>query len=106
MGKRKAKNQTLTKIDPSVLKPKPAAVSQHAACDGTCVTTAIKPPQPPVTPEDLFDFNVNPADVGDEWFEDDDDEECASVVQVCAFLYAVASWDSPILGQSALVMEA
>ena len=48
MGKRKVKkNNNFTKIDPSTLKSKPQAVSQHAANDGKRVTTTINPPPPP-----------------------------------------------------------
>jgi len=56
MGKRK--KVTLTKIDPSTLKPKPHAVSQHAAEGGVRVTTTVKPArQPPDFAIDVSSFN-------------------------------------------------
>ena len=68
MGKRKPRNKTLvktlTKIDPSIFKPKPAAVSQYATQNGTCVTSAVNPivqPPPPVDPI-VFNFDLESID--------------------------------------------
>jgi len=67
MGKRKPRNKTLattlTKIDPSILKSKPAAVSQHAARNGTRVTTAINPLVHPPPPVDPIVFNFDPESI-------------------------------------------
>jgi len=77
MAKRKVK-KTLTKIDPSILKPKPQAISQHAADDGIRVTTTVEPVYPPVAPDPLLDpaileaiFDAETSDLtGDEDFDD------------------------------------
>ncbi|KAF9782642.1 hypothetical protein BJ322DRAFT_1022239 [Thelephora terrestris] len=74
MGKRKLKNKTLTKIDPSIFKAKPQAVSQHATNDGECVVTAVELSHPSLAPEsllypDLFDADIKNLD--DEGLEDD-----------------------------------
>lgn len=63
MGKRKAKSETLTKIDPSTLKLKPLAVSQHATGNRRRVTTTLKPIRPPLaTPlPDPGIFNAEPS---------------------------------------------
>lgn len=55
MGKRKAKPNNLTKIDPSTLTPKPQATSQHAAHDGRRVTAAVNPTRStPLDDPDIF----------------------------------------------------
>lgn len=75
MGKRKAKN-TLTKINPGVLKYKPVAVSQHASQGGARVTTTVNPICPPSTapPTDPF-FDPDPGNFSEECDEDDGTEE-------------------------------
>lgn len=75
MGKRKTKTTTLTKIDPSILKLKPQAVSQHATDDGTRVITAVRPIRhPPVTPDSLLDPTI--FDAGVSSFYDEHSEDC------------------------------
>ena len=54
---------TLTKIDPSILKPKPAAVSQHAARNGTRVTATINPLVHFPPPVDPIVFNFDPESI-------------------------------------------
>jgi len=69
MGKRKRKFDTLTKIDPKILKPKPlAAVSQYAADDKTRITTSIRPilPHPAPTPLELPIFDADPVNFAEE----------------------------------------
>lgn len=70
-GKRKAK-KTLTKIDPSTLKQRPQATSQHAADNGTRVTTTVNPIlQPPVIPGlDTFTFDADASNFDEEFLED------------------------------------
>lgn len=88
MGKRKKGNQVLTKIDPSALKPKPLAISQHAAQDGTRVTTTVKPVRQALpAPVDPFVFNANPADFEEELSEDDgsEEDELARVRVLCSY---------------------
>ena len=79
MGKRKARNTTLTKIDPRILTPKPVAVSQHAAHDGTRVTTTVNPVcAPPVSSIEPLAFGSGPGDVDEDLEEDsgeDDDDD-------------------------------
>ena len=69
----KRKKTTLTKIDPSSLKAKPQAVSQHATDDGIRVTTAVNPipDPPPFAPADLDDFTADLERLVDEYLEDD-----------------------------------
>ena len=68
MGKRKPRNKTLattlTKIDPEILKPKPPAVSQHAASNGARVTATINPvvQLPPPVDSIIFDFDLESID--------------------------------------------
>lgn len=79
MGKRKARNRTLTKIDLSTLKFRPAAVSQHATQSGTRVTTSITPVrQPPAPPIDSIDFDLDPTNFDGEHSEDNLAEEDVS----------------------------
>ena len=68
MSRRKAgKRTTLTKIDPSILIPKPVAVSQHAAQNGARVTMTVNPAsQPLVPPLDSLDFNLDPENFNEE----------------------------------------
>lgn len=78
MAKRKLKTNTLTKIDPSVLKPKPLAVSHHATDSGIRVTTALNPVRPPLaTPllePDIFDADPsNFAEEGSDFCDSDGD---------------------------------
>ena len=91
-----AKSTTLTKINPSVLKPKPVAVSQHAAQDGTHITKAVNPiRQPPVPLVDPLAFslgleNFNEESTGDV-INGEDISRGYYVAWVCAFnllLYA------------------
>jgi len=64
------------KIDPSILKPKLAAVSQHVAHGGACITTTINPVhQPQAPPFDPLGFDPDPANFSEEHFEDDGSEE-------------------------------
>jgi hypothetical protein len=73
MGKRKKPN-TLTKIDPNVLKPKPiTAVSQHASSSRTRVTVTLNPvlPRlPPTPPPASVTFDADPANLPGEWLDD------------------------------------
>lgn len=95
MGKRKAKNSTLTKIDPSILKPKMVAVSQYAAHGGARVTTAVNPIRaPPVSSIDpfAFDFGFDSHVENEEEDEEDEDEQGEDdvskkyyVARVCVF---------------------
>ena len=93
MGKRKGKTKTLTKIDPSILKPKLQAISQHAADNGTHVTTTVNPNlQPPVDPYHLLDpatFDADASGFDGECLEDGGDNDDVSrgyyVSRVCAF---------------------
>ena len=76
MGKRKAKNKTLTKIDLSTLRLKPAAVSQHAAHDGTRITTAVNPVRAPrVTPSHSLAFDFGPGGLDGDFEEEEEEEE-------------------------------
>jgi len=74
MGKRKARNfKTLTKIDPSILRSKPTAVSLHAAHDGTRVTTILNPVRaPPVSPIDPLAFGLGRGDLNEDLEEEED----------------------------------
>jgi hypothetical protein len=86
MGKRKVKSKLLTKIDPALLKQKPQAISQHAASDGTRVTTTIKPAcQPLVLPAifgaDTLNFNKEHSEDGD---DDDEVSQEYYITRVCA----------------------
>lgn len=66
VGRSTAK-KTLTKIDPSSLKHKPFAVSQHAARSGARVTKTVNPIRhPPVPPVDPLILNFDPANFGEE----------------------------------------
>lgn len=84
MGKRKAKS-TLTKIDPSILKPKLCAISQHAAENGGRFTTTVRPAHRP--PEDLPNFAANTSSFNEEYAEgnetDDDVSRGYYVARVC-----------------------
>lgn len=94
MGRRKGKNKSenITKIDPSTLNPKPFAVSQHAANDGTRVTTVVKPiHQPPTSQADLANtFSADVQDSEGEHLEDDGGNDDLSrgyyVTRVCIFI--------------------
>lgn len=71
MTRRKAgKKTTLTKIDPSILMPKPVAVSQHAAQNGARVTMTVNPTSQPLVPPldslDSLDFNLDPEKFNEE----------------------------------------
>jgi len=66
MARRKAAKTTLTKIDPSILIPKPVAVSQHAARNGTRVTMTVNPTKPPVPLVDSLNFNLDPENFNEE----------------------------------------
>lgn len=77
MGRRK-KNNTLTKIDPSILKLKPQAIAQHAASDGKRVITAVEPSHPllasePLLHPDFLDTEIKNFD--HEGLEDDGTDE-------------------------------
>jgi hypothetical protein len=92
MGKRKSKNKTLTKIDPSILKPKLIAVSQHAAHDGARVTTTVNPARVlPVSPVDPLAFDFDPGGFNEDFEEDEEDQEEESILReyyvarVCVF---------------------
>ena len=107
MGKRKAKNKTLTKIDPGTLKSKPLAVSQHATHKGTRVTTVINPvsqsPLPSIDPLgfDLDLTNFNEEHLG-ETISEEDVSRAYYVSRVCG---SYRSWgfktdhyqDNPLL---------
>ena len=84
MGKRKAKS-TLTKIDPSILKPKLCAISQHAAENGGRFTTTVRPTHRP--PEDLPNFAANTSSLNEEYVEGDETDDDVSrgyyVARVC-----------------------
>jgi hypothetical protein len=75
MTKRKAKKTTLTNIDPSLLKPKTLAISQHATSNGARVTTPIRPAHktPPRVDPVILDFD--PSTFDREWLEAEVDEE-------------------------------
>lgn len=78
MPKRKAKTETLTKIDPSTLKYKPPAVSQHSDDRGTRVTTTLNPVQPPLfatLPEPVF--SADPSHFGENHPDDGDDNDAS-----------------------------
>jgi len=91
MGKRKVKS-TLTKIDPSLLKPKPYAISQHAAENGERVTTNIRPAHQP--PEDLPNFAADTSSFNEEYAEGDETDDDISrgyyVARVCSFPFFLA----------------
>ena len=75
MGKRKTKVNTLTKIDPSLLRPQ--TISQHATEDGTRVTTSVKPSQPPVVQDPLQNpaiFDAGVLNYDSEHLEDGGDD--------------------------------
>ena len=72
MGKRKTKSKNLTKIDPSLLKPKPVAISQHVAPNGLHVTTAVNPILEHLVPlVGPLGFDFDPASFDGEHSEDD-----------------------------------
>ena len=82
MGKRKKNNlTTLTKIDPSLLMPKPHAVSHHASGSGiraATVTTTVNPVQQPPPAATLLEpalFNVDPLDFAEGLGDDGIDED-------------------------------
>lgn len=85
--KGKARLKTLTKIDPSILKPKPQAVSQHSKNDGTRVTTTINRAPQPVAPADfdpdVSNFIAKPLE-GDS-SDDDGVSRSYYVARVCPF---------------------
>jgi len=79
MAKHKAKN-TLTKIDPALLRPKPQAISQHATHRGVRVTTTVNPVRqtlPPLPEPDIF--SADPSKFSEEDLDvvDDSDDENA-----------------------------
>ena len=79
MGKRKTRKQTLTKIDPSILKSRPATISQHATQNGAYVTMAVNPIfQPPLPLVDPLVFNLDPGNFNKEHLEDDIGDENTS----------------------------
>jgi len=72
------KHATLTKIDPTILLPKPPAVSQYADDRGAPVTTAIKPTPfslPGMPPEEPVFFNADTSNFEDGYTEDEISEE-------------------------------
>ena len=71
----RVQNQTLTKIDPDSLKPKPFATSQHATSyRGRATLSQVQPPLAP-PPEPTF-FNADPLDfVEDPPGEEDSDDD-------------------------------
>lgn len=81
------------KINPRILKPKLAATSQHAANDGTRITTAVNPIRASrVTLFDplAFGLDLGGLNVGvEEGEEEEEEEEEVSKVyyvdQVCVF---------------------
>ena len=79
MGKRKLRNKTLaatlTKIDPSIFKPKLPAVSQHATQDGTRVTSTINPNVQPPPPVDPIIFNFDPESINEDPVAYDGEED-------------------------------
>lgn len=82
MGKRKKNNlTTLMKIDPSLLMPKPHAVSHHASGSGiraATVTTTVNPVQQPPPAATLLEpalFNVDPLDFAEGLGDDRIDED-------------------------------
>jgi len=78
MGKRKNKLDTLTKIDPSVLRPSPfSAVSQHATGFRTRVSTPICPvlPRPTQTLCEPPIFGADPSNFAEGCQSDDEDDE-------------------------------
>ena len=91
MGRQKSKRKTLTKIHPSLLKPRPQAISQHAADKRTLITTTVNLTSrapPPLEP--LPDVGISDADLQnliDENLRDDGAEEDISrgyyVARVC-----------------------
>jgi hypothetical protein len=86
MAKRKLKTGTLTKIDPSILKPKPVATSQHAGHKGARVIATVNPVRQPLPPADSLGFNfdlenfdsdtghpgLDPANIDEECVDDGD----------------------------------
>ena len=83
MARRRAKKTTLTNIDPSLLKPKTLAISQHETSNGTRVTTPIHPIRETPPAVDPVVFDLDPSNFDREWFEaeadegDSDEEESA-----------------------------
>ena len=75
MSKRRSKKNTLTKINPASLRPKIQATSQHAAENGTTVTTTVNPPRDLPLFEESDNFDANPSNFNDDHFRDDANEE-------------------------------
>lgn len=95
MGKRKKVN-TLTKIDPAILMPKPlTALSQHESHRGIRVTTTVKPVVSrltPTLPPEPFIFDADPLNFAEEYLDgggnnEDVSEGCFSA-QVSLFIIA------------------
>ena len=90
MGKRKSRNKTLVttlmKIDPSTIKPKPTAVSQHATQNGMRVTAAINPVVQLPPPVDPIVFNFDPESPDEDPVAHYEEEDCTGgyyVSRVC-----------------------
>ena len=120
MKKRKSRlqNKTLTKIDPSILRPKPLAISQHTSSSCTPVTTTINPVQPSFAPPSeptLFEADPSSlagdclSDEGSDSNEGNDDEDNVArgyyAGRVCNFR-PVHFWClTSVLGQSPAALE-
>ena len=103
MGKRKSKKNTLTKIDLSILKPKPFDISQHASHNGARVTTILNlvrvPPAPPTDPPAS---DLDPAGLNGDFEEEENDEvegdrgedvsKGPRAARVCIFPPLPSSW--------------
>ena len=106
MGRRKkSSNENVTKIDPRTLALRLHAVSQHAANDGTRVTTALKPilrPPAQTAPSD-FKHAPNTSSFDDEYLEDDGEIDDPSrgyyVAWVCGIPSHSLRTNSSKLGQ-------
>ena len=93
MGKRKKVN-TLTKIDPNTLIPKPlTALSQHESCGGARVTTAVHPvlPSTPAPPPEPPIFSADPSNFTDEYLNDEENVEHVSEGYFAVQLYFCGS---------------
>ena len=107
MGKRKVKNKTLTKIDPSVFKPKPQATSLHDAGNGIRVTTTVKLTGPSQPPEALLDsaaFHVDIPNTTDDVIGEDVSRGYY-VARVCSFSPIPLLETNYALGQPTPTME-
>ena len=78
MGKRKKKFDTLTKINPDILRPKYLpATSQHGTDNRTRITTSICPilPRPTPTPPEPPIFDADPLGFAEGCLSDDEGAE-------------------------------